>query len=44
MATTEIAPGTMNRAIIYSNPGTIETEIIELPIEEPGPGQVLLRL
>ncbi|KAH7014167.1 alcohol dehydrogenase [Microdochium trichocladiopsis] len=34
----------MNRAIVYTNPGTIETEVIEKPIEEPAPGEVLLRL
>jgi NADPH-dependent curcumin reductase CurA len=34
----------VNRAVIYSEPGTIKTEVVELPIEKPGPGQVLVRL
>ncbi|KUJ19818.1 alcohol dehydrogenase [Mollisia scopiformis] len=34
----------VNRAIIYSDPPTSATQIVELPIEKPGPGQVLVRL
>ena len=34
----------VNKAVIYSEPGTIKTEVVELPIERPGPGQVLVRL
>jgi hypothetical protein len=34
----------VNKAVIYSEPGTIKTEVVELPIEKPGPGQVLVRL
>jgi propanol-preferring alcohol dehydrogenase len=33
-----------NRAILYSEPGTIKTHIEELPIEKPGPGQVLVKM
>jgi propanol-preferring alcohol dehydrogenase len=40
-----IANGTkVNKAVIYSEPGTIKTEVVELPIEKPGPGKVLVRL
>jgi len=35
---------TVNRAIIYSDPPTTATQVVELPIEKPGPGQVLVRL
>ncbi|PGH20092.1 hypothetical protein AJ80_03660 [Polytolypa hystricis UAMH7299] len=34
----------VNKAIIYSEPGTSATEVIELPLEAPGPGQVLVRM
>ena len=34
----------VNKAVIYSEPGTIKTEVVELPIEKPGPGQILVRL
>lgn len=34
----------VNKAVIYSDPPSIKTEIVELPIEKPGPGQVLVRL
>ncbi|KAI1852197.1 hypothetical protein JX265_013050 [Neoarthrinium moseri] len=34
----------VNRAVVYSDPPTIKSEIVELPIEQPGPGQVLVRL
>ncbi|KAF8851330.1 NAD(P)-binding protein [Acephala macrosclerotiorum] len=33
-----------NRAIIYADPPTIKTQVVELPIPEPGPGEVLVRL
>jgi propanol-preferring alcohol dehydrogenase len=33
-----------NKAIIYSDPGTTKTEVVELPVTEPGPGEVLVRL
>ncbi|CAI6062157.1 unnamed protein product [Clonostachys chloroleuca] len=35
---------TGNRAAVYSEPGTLETEIKDLPIPNPGPGEVLIRL
>ncbi|RDW77469.1 hypothetical protein BP6252_05522 [Coleophoma cylindrospora] len=37
-------PTDMNRAMIYSEPGTTKTELVELPIPKPGPGEVLVRL
>ncbi|TDZ33667.1 Alcohol dehydrogenase 2 [Colletotrichum spinosum] len=33
-----------NRAVVYSEPGTTKTELVELPIPDPGPGEVLVRL
>lgn len=35
---------TGNRAAVYSEPGTLEIEIKDLPIPNPGPGEVLIRL
>ncbi|KAJ4390964.1 hypothetical protein N0V93_004563 [Gnomoniopsis smithogilvyi] len=35
---------TINRAVVYSEPPTLKTEIKELPVPEPGPGEVLVRL
>ncbi|KAF2019100.1 GroES-like protein [Aaosphaeria arxii CBS 175.79] len=35
---------TINRAAIYADPGTPKIEVLELPIPEPGPGEVLVRL
>jgi NADPH:quinone reductase-like Zn-dependent oxidoreductase len=34
----------MNRAILYSEPPIIKTHVEELPIQKPGPGEVLVRL
>jgi len=36
--------GKVNKAIVYSEPGTTNTKVIELPIQAPGPGQVLVRI
>lgn len=36
--------GSRNRAAVYSNPGTMEIELVDLDIPEPGPGEVLVRL
>ncbi|KAF4461009.1 alcohol dehydrogenase [Fusarium albosuccineum] len=33
-----------NRAVVYAEPGTIKTEVVELPVQKPGPGEVLVRL
>ncbi|KAH7367424.1 alcohol dehydrogenase [Plectosphaerella cucumerina] len=33
-----------NRAAVYSEPGTTKTEVIELEVPTPGPGEVLVRL
>lgn len=32
------------KAIVYSNPGTVAVDIVELPVPEPGPGEVLVGL
>jgi hypothetical protein len=34
----------VNKAVIYSSPPSIKTEVVELAVEKPGPGQVLVRL
>jgi NADPH:quinone reductase-like Zn-dependent oxidoreductase len=34
----------MNRVILYSEPPTIKTHVAEIPIQKPGPGEVLVRL
>ena len=36
--------GGANKAAVYSNPGTTETEILSLDIPEPGPGQILVKM
>ncbi|KAF6809691.1 alcohol dehydrogenase [Colletotrichum sojae] len=33
-----------NRAVVYAEPGTTKTELVELPIPQPGPGEVLVRI
>lgn len=33
-----------NRAVVYANPGTTETEVVSLAIPEPGPGQILVKM
>ncbi|KIW03502.1 uncharacterized protein PV09_05269 [Verruconis gallopava] len=33
-----------NKAIIYAEPGTTKTQVVELPVTAPGPGEVLVRL
>lgn len=40
----EALRGKVNKAIVYSEPGTCATEVVERPIEAPGPGQVLVRM
>ena len=39
-----VAKGTVNRAVQYADPPSIKTIIAELPIETPGPGDVLVRM
>ncbi|KAK0116422.1 hypothetical protein ONS95_013442 [Cadophora gregata] len=36
--------GTINRAVQYADPPSIKTIVAELPIETPGPGEVLVRM
>ncbi|KAM0277383.1 hypothetical protein ACHAQH_005823 [Verticillium albo-atrum] len=33
-----------NRAVVYLEPGTTKTAVVELPVPEPGPGEVLVKL
>jgi hypothetical protein len=35
---------TVNRAAVYADPGTTKIELIELPIPEPGVGEILVRM
>jgi len=32
------------KAAVYDKPGTISTQVVELDMPEPGPGQVLINL
>lgn len=32
------------KALVYDNPGTISTKVVELDTPEPGPGEVLINL
>lgn len=34
----------VNRAVVYSEPPSLKTRVVELPIPTPGPGEVLVRL
>lgn len=34
----------VQKAIIYDEPGTLSTQVIGLPVPEPGPGEVLIHL
>lgn len=34
----------VNRAVVFAEPGTLKTEVVELPIPQPGPGEVLVRV
>lgn len=42
MAAPEIP--TNQKAIIYDQPGTVSTKIVELDVPEPGTGEVLINL
>nr|XP_036579750.1 alcohol dehydrogenase [Colletotrichum truncatum]KAF6787430.1 alcohol dehydrogenase [Colletotrichum truncatum] len=44
MATIMGGESNLNRAVVYAEPGTTKTEVVELPIPTPGPGEVLVRL
>lgn len=39
-----VYPDKVNRAVIYKNPPALESEVVELPIPQPGPGEVLIRM
>lgn len=32
------------KAVIYDNPGTVSTKVVEIDVPEPGPGEVLINL
>jgi propanol-preferring alcohol dehydrogenase len=34
----------MQKAIIYDQPGTVSTKIVDLEVPEPGTGEVLINL
>lgn len=40
----EMGSGNANKAAVYTNPGTTETEVLSLAIPEPGPGQILVKM
>ncbi|KAK1979040.1 chaperonin 10-like protein [Colletotrichum cereale] len=44
MAISTVLESNHNRAVVYTEPGTTKTEVVELPIPIPGPGEVLVRL
>ncbi|KAF3768110.1 putative alcohol dehydrogenase [Cryphonectria parasitica EP155] len=37
-------PKTVNFAVVYTDPPSLRTEVVERPVPEPGPGEVLVRL
>ena len=41
---TEVQIPSTHKAVIYSDVGTTKTEVVELPVPEPGPGEVLVKL
>jgi propanol-preferring alcohol dehydrogenase len=32
------------KAVVYNDPGKLSTEVVDLPVPEPGPGEVLVNL
>jgi NADPH:quinone reductase-like Zn-dependent oxidoreductase len=34
----------INLAVVYKNPPELETDVVELPVPEPGPSEVVVRL
>ena len=34
----------MQTAVLYANPPSIETKLVEIPVPQPGAGQVLVKL
>ncbi|KAL4893333.1 chaperonin 10-like protein [Aspergillus ambiguus] len=42
MATPEIPQ--KQKAVVYDNPGTVSTKVVEIDVPEPGPGEVLINL
>lgn len=35
---------TTQKAIVYDEPGKLSTKVTDLPVPEPGPGEVLINL
>lgn len=42
MATSEIPQ--KQKAVVYDQPGTVSTKVVELDVPEPGAGEVLINL
>lgn len=40
----KVQEGGVNYAVVYAEPPSLKTKVVELPIPEPGPGEVLVRL
>lgn len=34
----------IQQSLVYNEPGTVSTQVVELPVPEPGPGEVLIHL
>lgn len=32
------------KAVVYDDPGKVSTKVVDLPVPEPGPGDVLINL
>ena len=32
------------KAVVYDDPGKVSTKVVDLPVPEPGPGEVLINL
>ena len=33
-----------HKAVVYDDPGKVSTKVVDLPVPEPGPGDVLINL
>lgn len=34
----------VQKSLVYDEPGTVSAQVVELPVPEPGPGEVLIHL
>lgn len=32
------------KAVVYDQPGTVSTKVVEIDVPEPGPGEILINL